>query len=146
MRQPIFVLLTACSNTWPYYQYGVSGNSADWRANTIYDISGWLLAQCINTSGTCGEGVPNGISNQPLDQRYRFNIYGNLKTQWHARAWGGTGTARGKETYQYDALHRLTQASRTSADNATTTTYYGYNAIGCLFLPNRSPIPAEAGQ
>ena len=60
--------------------YGVNGNNADWRANSIYDSSGWLLAQCINTSGTCGEGVPNGISNQPLDQRYRFDIYGNLKT------------------------------------------------------------------
>ncbi len=74
--------------------------------------------------------------NVPLEQRYRFDVYGNLKTQWHSGAWlqGSQIQAgvQGKETYVYDALHRLTAASRIIANNTTETVNYGYDAVGGL--------------
>ena len=117
--------------------YGVTAsNSADWRTNSVFDSSGWLLAQCVNSSGVCSSAVPTTTVNVPLEQRYRFDVYGNLKTQWHSGVWlqGSQIQAgvQGKETYQYDALHRLTTASRTSANSAIETVNYGYDDVGGL--------------
>ncbi len=117
--------------------YGVTAsNSADWRTNSVFDSSGWLLAQCVNRDGMCSSAVPTTTVNVPLEQRYRFDVYGNLKTQWHSGAWLQgiqiQAGVQGKETYKYDALHRLIEASRTSANSATETVNYGYDDVGGL--------------
>jgi RHS repeat-associated protein len=140
--------------------FGVSGASVDWRASQEFDSSGWLLAQCVNTSGTCSSAKPTATTNQPLDQRYRFDVYGNLVKQWHNGSWmQGTSVLNnailGEETYSYDRLHRMTQNVRRNANNASTTTSYSYDAIGSLlsksdyasaysYLPNTHKVSSVA--
>jgi RHS repeat-associated protein len=117
---------------------GVVGNQADWRVSQQFDSSGWLLAQCVQQSGTCSVNRPLAVSDQPLDQRYRYDVYGNLKTQWHNGRWMSGGAplagAQGKHEYSYDLLHRLTQQKRVDASGSTTnpanTVNLSYDAIG----------------
>jgi hypothetical protein len=100
--------------------------------------------------GACnGINVPTTTANVPLEQRYRFDVYGNLKTQWHSGTWMAGGApvvngVHGKETYTYDALHRLTTATRTGADNLSNTVNYDYDAIGGL-LKNLSALAKVTG-
>ena len=117
--------------------YGVQANGVvDWHSNHLYDRSGWLLAQCVSQGGyTCATGLPTGNTNQPLDERYRYDVYGNLKKQYHNGQWLAGGAASnsgtGSVTYTYDALHRLTQAVRTGPSTPETVDY-AYNEIGGL--------------
>ena len=120
--------------------YGVRADGiVDWHSNNLYDSSGWLLAQCASAAGyTCTTAVPTTTTSQPLDQRYRFDVYGNLKTQYHNGQWSNAqgnvvAGAQGKELYSYDALQRLISATRTpSGGVALPTVSYSYDDIGGL--------------
>jgi RHS repeat-associated protein len=107
----------------------------DWATGARFDESGWLLAQCVNKTGSCDVGVPTAASNAPLDQRYRFDVYGNLKRQWHSGAWMQNGAPqsanRATHDYVYDKLHRLTQHTRAGAPgNGNGTVDINYDDIG----------------
>ena len=113
-----------------------AAGQADWLSNNLYDRSGWLLAQCVSRGGyTCATGVPSVNSDQPLDQRYRYDVYGNLKTQYHNGQWRAGGTpsnsGTGSESYVYDVLHRLKQTTRVGQNSSNTVTY-SYDHIGGL--------------
>jgi RHS repeat-associated protein len=113
--------------------YGVDATEqVDWRTRNVFDSSGWLLAQCVNKSGLCSEAMPTVTSDQPMDERYRFDIYGNLRKQFHNGKWQlASSVGTGSVTYQYDVLHRLTQAVRTGPSGPETVNY-AYDAIGGL--------------
>lgn len=104
----------------------------DWASHAVYDQSGWLLGLCVNWGGDCSTGVPTIANPQmPLNQRYRYDVYGNLKVQYHRGAWLPSGSQLGEERYSYDPLHRLIGLSRMGA-SASASVNYAYDEIGNL--------------
>ncbi len=105
----------------------------DWMETNLYDSSGWLLARCVNQLGGCNSSmIPASASSDPLNEAFRYDVYGNLKKHVHGGVWTPTQvTAAGSQTHTYDALHRLTQTQRSGATSSAMINY-AYNEIGGL--------------
>ena len=106
----------------------------DWMEANLYDSSGWLLARCVNQLGGCNSSmIPSSASSDPLNEAFRYDVYGNLKKHVHGGVWLGSGasTQAGSQTHTYDALHLLTSTIRQGANNAATINY-AYDEIGGL--------------
>ena len=112
-----------------------TGGQQDYFSLHYYDSSGWLMAQCVRRAApTCDANRPNPVqtTTDPLDQRYRFDVYGNLTKQWHLGQWDASSTAEGEMTYQYDQLMRMTRSTRRDALGVLTSVDYAYDEIGGL--------------
>ena len=110
-----------------------SSTTVDWKETNTFDSSGWLLGRCVNQSGICQSSmVPSTTSADPLNEAFRYDVYGNLLKHVHGGRWlNGQTTSAGVQNYTYDTLHRLTSYSR-SGNGTNVTVAYKYDAIGGL--------------
>ena len=112
----------------------------DWKETNLYDSSGWLLARCVKQLDGCSSSmIPANASSDPLNEAFRYDVYGNLIKHVHGGVWlGNTSTQAGDHTYKYDALQRLIEHARAAPNvvpNALDNrfhVFYAYNEIGGL--------------
>ena len=115
--------LDALSNQQTGYVYWVAQGEDAWGHTNAEQYPGVITGTHQDFAAT-GQTMTLGYTGALSDTvSYAYDSFGNLASQQRS-AQGATNT----ETYQYDGLQRLTQASRSIGGSVT----YGYSASGNL--------------